>query len=188
MARTYLNSLDSPGYQGADDWGDDSRLHPVLHQFLGLVCFLALSFATAGIGGIASMNAAEFYASLLRPDWAPPAALFGPVWSVLYTLMGIAGWLVWRERGTSGARTPLLLFVIQLGLNALWSWVFFAWHEGSLAFLEIASLWLLIGATAVSFYRVRPLAAVLLIPYFAWVGFATALTLALWQMNPAVLG
>lgn len=110
------------------------------------------------------------------------------MWSVLYLLMGIAAWLVWRERGFRGARAALWLFVVQLGANALWTWLFFAWRRGALAFGEILLLWLLIAATIVAFWRVRKLAGALLVPYLAWVSFATALTWAVWRMNSGVLG
>ena len=129
-----------------------------------------------------------FYETLLRPSWAPPAWLFGPVWTVLYLLMGVAVWLVWRPAGFRAAAAPLTLFLVQLVLNALWTWIFFAWNRGGLAFAEILVLWVLILATLVAFWRARPLAGVLFVPYLAWVTFAAALNLAMWRMNPAVLG
>ena len=147
----------------------------ILNQAVGLAASLLLAFAAAAIGGVASASAPEFYRELTRPAWAPPAWLFGPVWTVLYLLMGIAAWLVWRERGFGGARTALSLFLVQLAANALWSWLFFAWRQGALAFVEIVILWALILATVVAFWRVRPLAGALLVPYLAWVSFATAL-------------
>lgn len=156
----------------------------------GLVGWLLVSF-TAAVGAVASANAGPFYGRLARPDWAPPAALFGPVWTVLYLMMGVAAWLVWRERrpgGARGARGALTLFVIQLVANALWTWLFFAWQRGALASAEIALLWLLIAATVVAFWGIRPLAGALLVPYLLWVSYATALTLAVWRMNPRILG
>ncbi|NLD56212.1 MAG: tryptophan-rich sensory protein [Burkholderiaceae bacterium] len=123
-----------------------------------------------------------------RPEWAPPSSVFGPVWTVLYALMGIAAWLVWRERHTPGSRRALLLFGAQLVLNTLWSWLIFAWHQGGLAFLDIVVLWLLIVLTIVDFWRIRPLAGALLLPYLAWVTYAAALNLAVWRLNPQLLG
>jgi benzodiazapine receptor len=157
-------------------------------QFAGLVAWLALSFAAAAVGAIASVQAASFYAQLARPSWAPPASVFGPVWSVLYALMGVAAWLVWRQP-QEGRRhaVPIALFVVQLGVNALWSWLFFAWHFGAAAFADVLVLLALIAATIAAFWRVRPLAAMLLLPYFAWVSFASALTWSVWQSNPGVL-
>lgn len=157
-------------------------------QALGLLGWLAASFITGGIGAIASVSAASFYRQLVQPPWAPPAWLFGPVWSVLYVLMGIAAWLVWREHGFKGASTALKLFVAQLLANALWTWLFFAWHLGAVSLAEIVMLWLLIASTIVAFWRLHRLAAVLLLPYLAWVSFATALTYSLWRLNPVVLG
>ena len=162
-------------------------LSPTLKRLLGLVGWLAVSFAAAAIGGMASANAGEFYQQLVRPAWAPPAWLFAPAWTVLYVLMGIASWLVWRERGLRGARTALSLFLIQLAVNALWTWLFFVWHSGALAFGEILVLWVLIVCTVVAFWRVRPIAGGLLIPYLAWVTFASARTYALSQRNPTLL-
>ena len=157
-------------------------------QLLGLAGWLLLSFAAAAIGALASVRSEAFYEQLVRPDWAPPASVFGPVWTVLYVLMGIAAWLVWRARGFSGARTALTLYVVQLAANALWTWLFFAWRLGFPAFVEILVLWVLIAATILAFWRVRRLAAVLLIPYLAWVTFAAALTFSIWQLNPELLG
>lgn len=156
-------------------------------QIAGLMAWLLASFMAAAIGAAASMDAAPFYAQLLRPDWAPPASVFGPVWSALYALMGIAAWLVWRTSGPRAARLPLSLFLTQLAINALWSWLFFKWHRGALAFADILLLWVLILATLMAFWRVRVLAAVLLIPYLLWVSFAAALNYAVWQLNPLSL-
>ncbi len=153
----------------------------------GLVVWLAVSFVAAAIGGIASAKAGLFYRQLARPDWAPPGWLFGPVWTVLYVLMGIAAWLVWRVRGFRASRAALILFIIQLAANALWTWIFFVWRHGALAFVEILVLWGLILGTAVGFWRARPLAGVLLFPYVAWVTFASALTFAVWRLNPLLL-
>lgn len=156
-------------------------------QVLGLLGWLVLTFAAAGIGGVASSEAGAFYGQLARPSWAPPGWLFAPVWTVLYVLMGTAAWLVWRSHGFKEAGTALALFVIQLAANALWTWVFFVWHEGALAFVEIVVLWCLIAATIASFRRFSNVAAALLLPYFAWVTFATALAFATWRLNPHVL-
>lgn len=161
---------------------------PLRKDIPGLLAWLALCFIAAAIGGAASIQAGPFYMQLLRPEWAPPPGVFGPVWSVLYALMGIAAWLVWRVGGFRAARTALLLFLIQLAINALWSWLFFGWHRGALAFADILLLWALIAATVFTFWRVRPLAGALLLPYWLWVSFATALNYAVWQLNPQSLG
>lgn len=156
-------------------------------QVIGLVGWLALTFVAAGIGSIASMDAQAFYAQLIKPAWAPPASLFGPVWSVLYLLMGVAAWLVWRERPSQSVDGALGLYLMQLAANALWSWLFFAWHKGAVAFGEILLLWALIAATIAAFWRISRLASALLLPYLAWVSFAAALNWVLWLRNPGIV-
>jgi tryptophan-rich sensory protein len=159
-----------------------------LKQSMGLLGWLLLSFAAAAIGALASVQAASFYQQLAQPSWALPSSVFGPVWSVLYALMGIAAWLVWRDGGWRRQRGVLALFMLQLAVNALWSWLFFGWHRGALAFIDIVLLWLLIVATVLGFWRVRPLAGALLLPYLCWVSFASALNFAVWHLNPGMLG
>lgn len=157
-------------------------------QAFALLAWLAISFVASAIGAIASIRAVSFYGQLAQPAWAPPSSVFGPVWTVLYALMGVAVWLVWRDGGVRAHRSALALFLVQLALNALWSWLFFAWHHGALAFADIVVLWLLIAATLVSFWRIRALAGALLVPYLLWVSFAAALNVSVWQLNPQVLG
>lgn len=158
-----------------------------LAQALGLLAWLAVAFAAAGVGAIASVDAGAFYAQLAKPAWAPPATVFGPVWSALYLLMGIAAWLVWRERGAKGSAVALALFLVQLSANALWSWLFFAWRNGAAAFAGVLVLLVLVAATLAAFARIRRLASLLLLPYLAWVCFASALTWAVWRGNPTLL-
>ena len=141
----------------------------------------------AAAGGFASADAAHFYGQLVRPGWAPPAWLFAPVWTLLYVLMAIAAWLVWRARGWRGAPAALGVYTSQLVANALWTWLFFVWHRGAWAFGEIILLWILIVATMALFWRVSRLAAVLLLPYVTWVTFAAALTYAIWALNQQLL-
>ena len=157
-------------------------------QALGLIGCLIVTFGAASVGAITSARAASFYGQLSQPSWAPPAWLFGPMWSVLYILMAVAAWLVWREHGFRGAGWALGLFGVQLVANALWSWLFFVLHRGALSVAEIAVLWLLILATIVAFWPLNRVAAMLLVPYLVWVGVASALTLWLWRANRAVLG
>ena len=157
-------------------------------QITGLVGWLAVTFAASAVARVASLDAGAFYQQLTRPDWAPPGWLFGPVWGVLYLLMGIAAWLVWRQRGFQGARTALTWFLLQLAANALWNWLFFEWNQGAAAFGEILVLWALILATLLSFWRLNRLAGALLLPYLAWVSFAAALAFSLWRLNPQLLG
>ncbi|MGA8260210.1 MAG: TspO/MBR family protein [Arenicellales bacterium] len=154
----------------------------------GLAAWLVVVFIAAAIGAAASGQAGPFYTQLARPAWAPPPSIFGPVWTVLYALMSIAAWLVWRIGGFLAAKSALTLFLAQLALNALWSWLFFGWHHGALAFADIVVLWALIIATVISFWRIRPLAGALLVPYLLWVSFASALNYSVWQLNPQALG
>lgn len=156
-------------------------------SILGLVMWLLITFAAAGIGAVASANAGAFYEKLSQPEWAPPASLFGPVWTLLYILIAIAAWLVWKDTGFRGASLALSMMIVQLAANALWTWIFFAWHRGALAFVEIIVLWTLIVITMILFWRVRPVAGVLFVPYLLWVTFASALTYSMWQRNPQVL-
>src|SRR5512146_1689420 len=154
---------------------------------LGLIGWLLASLATGAIGALATRHAREFYAGLVKPAWAPPGWLFGPVWTALYVLMGIAAWLVWREAGWTGARAAFVLFFVQLALNALWTWLFFAWRNGALALAGIVVLLIFIVATMIAFGRVSRPAAVLLVPYLCWVLFATVLTAAVLSRNRGVL-
>jgi translocator protein len=156
-------------------------------DLLGLGAWGLITFIAAALGAIGSMDAGALYPRLDRPDWAPPAWLFSPVWTVLYAAMALAAWLVWRERGVAGARGALTLYVLQLIVNVLWSWLFFAWRQGALALADIVVLVGLVVATLIAFWRVRTLAGVLLIPYLAWIGFAAILNFAIWQRNPDLL-
>jgi len=157
-------------------------------QILGLIAWLVVSYGASLVGAVASIQAKSFYGELLQPAWAPPSWLFGPVWTVLYGLMAIAAWLVWRSGGFRTHPIALSVFLGQLVVNALWSWLFFVWHLGAWAFADTVLLWILIMATLICFWRVRPLAGVLLLPYLLWVSFASALNYALWQLNPELLG
>ena len=150
--------------------------------------FLAISFAVAALGTAATFqNVDGWYADADKAFWTPPNVVFGPVWTLLYTLMSVAAWLVWRERGFARARGALGLFLLQLAANAVWSWLFFAWHLGGAAFADILAMLALIVATLVAFGRIRRAAAWLLAPYLAWVSFAALLNYSVWQLNPHAL-
>lgn len=152
------------------------------HPWWGLVGWLALCFAAAAAGGLATDTGAWFDA-LRKPPWNPPNWVFSPVWTTLYALMAVAAWLVWKRRGFGAASTALALFLVQLALNVAWSFLFFAAQSPGLAFAEIVVLWAAILATVVAFWRIRPLAGALLLPYLAWVTFAAALNFAIWRLN-----
>ncbi len=148
---------------------------------LGLVGWIVLCFAAAAIGGLYPPG--EWYGGLAKPPWNPPNWLFGPVWTVLYAMMGVAAWLVWRRYGFAGAALPLAFFIVQLALNAAWTWLFFGLRRPDIAFAEIVVLWLAILVTLISFWRLERPAGILLVPYLAWVSFAALLNYTLWQLN-----
>jgi len=148
---------------------------------LALAAWLALSFAAAAAGGF--FMPGDWYAHLQKPTWNPPNWIFGPVWTTLYTMMAIAAWLVWKRGGFAGQRVALSLFLVQLFFNTLWSPLFFGLHHPALAFVDIALLWLALLGTVGAFWKARPPAGALLVPYLAWVTFASALNFAIWRMN-----
>ena len=154
----------------------------------GAALWVGLTFLTAALGGMASARAAQFYGALRLPEWAPPASVFGPVWSALYVVMALAAWLVWRHRHTVRGSSGLLLYGVALVPNALWSWLFFDWHLGVWALIDIGVLWLLVGLTVRAFWRVRPAFGLLMVPLWLWVSFAGVLNAVLWQTNPSLLG
>lgn len=156
--------------------------NPPSRQALALVAWLALCFAASGTAVFVSTGG--WYADLHKPLWNPPAWVFAPAWTLLYVMMAVAAWLVWRECGWKAHRWALGLFVLQWLLNALWTPLFFGMHRPGLAFAEIIVLWCVLAATLVSFWRVRRAAGVLLMPYLAWVSFAATLNLTIWRMNP----
>lgn len=126
---------------------------------------------------------ADWYPRLRKPSWNPPAWLFAPVWTLLYLSMAVAAWLVWRRDGFSGAPWALGLFVFQLTLNTIWSFIFFALRRPGLAAIEIVLLWAAIVATLAAFSSVDRTAAILLAPYLAWVSFAAVLNFTIWRLN-----
>jgi tryptophan-rich sensory protein len=147
----------------------------------GLVGWLVLAFAAAWIGSL--FLPGEWYAQLSKPRWTPPNWLFGPVWSILYAFMAIAAWLVWKKGGFASASLPLAFFVVQLILNAIWSWLFFGLQNPGLAFCEIIILWFTILVTLITFWKEASVAGALLIPYLAWVSLAVVLNFSIWRMN-----
>lgn len=156
-----------------------------ISQTVALVFLLALCFGAAALGGAATYPQIEgWYAGLAKPAWTPPGWIFGPVWTALYAAMAVAAWLVWRQKGLAGARWPMALFAVQLGLNAAWSWLFFGLQSPGLGLVDIVLLWIGIAATMAAFWRRSAAAGLLLAPYLAWVTFAAALNHAIWRLNP----
>jgi benzodiazapine receptor len=152
---------------------------------IGDIVVVATPLVVGGLSGAATAPEIRgWYRTLRRPMWNPPDAVFGPVWTTLYLAMGVALRDVVRADGRARARALAVgVFGLQLALNAGWSWLFFVKHDLALAAIEVACLWLAIVATIVTFGLVRRRAAALLIPYLAWVSFASALTVAIWQLN-----
>jgi len=153
-------------------------------QTAAFVVILLVCFAAAGLGSVATTpNIPTWYATLAKPSWNPPNWLFGPVWTVLYICMAVAAWLVWRQGGLRQARTPLMLFAVQLALNAAWSWIFFGFHLPGAAFIEILVLLTAIAATTIAFWFRSKAAGILMVPYLGWVAFASVLNFTIWRLN-----
>ncbi len=149
-------------------------------RWWGLAGFGAAVTAAALIGVLGVSGTSAEYQNLNQPSWAPPSWLFGPVWTVLYAMIAVAGWLVWRRTGWTAALT---VYAVQLALNAVWTPIFFGFGRYGWALADIVLMWVLIGATIWLFRPVSKVAAALLVPYWAWVSFATALNAAIWNAN-----
>ena len=163
--------------------GRNSRPNfPVLILFVGLA--LGVGALAALFSPAMSSTAAHWYASLATPKWQLPQRWFRLVWVALYVTMGIAAWIIWRERYHRGRSVAIAAYAIQLLLNALWAPLFFGWKNIDAGLFDIATLWLTIGWTIREFARVRFAAAVILVPYFFWVSYAAAINLAIWKLNP----
>lgn len=152
-----------------------------MSDYLGLGGFLLGCFVIATSG--AFFRPGEWYERLGKPSWCPPNWLFAPAWTVLYIMIAISGWLVWRKVGFAGAPVAFALYLLQLLLNAGWSAVFFGMKRIDLAFGELLVFWIVIAANLVAFYAIDGQAGLLLLPYLAWVTFAGALNFAIWRLN-----
>jgi translocator protein len=149
-----------------------------------LILLIAVCLLTGVFGSLAtSTSVNSWYVELSKPSWTPPSWVFGPAWTMLYIMMAVAAWLVWRKGYTADVRLALTLFAVQLLVNGLWSYLFFGlrWPGGAL--VDIAVLWVAIAATAIAFARVSQPATWLMLPYLAWVSFAMALNLEIWRRN-----
>jgi len=150
-------------------------------EWVGLAAWLGITFLAAAIGS--QFEPGAWYAALDKPSWNPPNWVFAPVWTLLYLLMAVAAWLVWRGAGLAGAGLALGCYLVQLAMNAAWSWLFFGEHRIGVALVEIIVLWFAIALTALLFRRHNRLAALLLVPYLLWVSYASSLNFALWRLN-----
>jgi tryptophan-rich sensory protein len=153
-------------------------------RWISLILWLGICFAVAGLGGrLTATEIPGWYRTLVRPAIAPPNWVFGPVWTLLYALMGIAAWRVWLAAPSPMRAWGLALFIAQLALNFAWSWIFFRLHAIGAALVEVVVLWAAIGSTTLVFAAIAPLSAWLMAPYWAWVSFATILNAAFWRAN-----
>jgi len=149
-----------------------------------LVGWLALCLAVGGAASIFPLRAIPtWYAGLVKPPLNPPNQVFGPVWTVLYILMAVAAWIVWKTRPSACRTRGLRLFLVQLGLNFLWTWIFFGTHQIMTAFIDLLALWAAILLTLLTFKKMSTTAAWLLVPYLAWVTFAGYLNITIWHLN-----
>jgi len=150
-------------------------------QITGLVISIIICL---GVGFIAGrFQPGEWYQSLAKPAWTPPGWVFPVVWTLLYIMMGIAAWLIWKQNGFAAVSLPLSIFILQLVFNGLWTVFFFGLKMPGLALVDIALLWTAILFTIILFWSKQSLAGVLLLPYFVWVSFASALNYSIWNMN-----
>ena len=154
------------------------------HPWIGLVIFLVVCLAAAGIGGaVTTPKIGTWYSTLAKPSWNPPNWIFGPVWSALYFCrpwpLGSSG----GKAGFPSAKVPLTLFAVQLALNVLWSCIFFGLEKPGLAFGEVLLFWAAIAATMIVFWQRSMIAGILFVPYLAWVSFASVLNFTIWRLN-----
>lgn len=155
-----------------------------MRRIAALIVFVGLCLAVGAVGGwVTAGSVKDWYPTLHKPSFNPPDWLFGPVWTVLYVMMGVAAWRVWLKAWGDRARRPLILFALQLVLNLGWSVAFFGLHAIGAAVVVIVALEAAILATMLLFLRIDGLAAALLVPYALWVAFATVLNVAIWRLN-----
>jgi tryptophan-rich sensory protein len=155
-----------------------------MRRWATLIAWLVICGTAAVLGAVPTAASLRmWYPSLVKPSWNPPNAVFGPVWTVLYALMAVAAWRVERQRSHPQRLRALAIFVVQLLLNVAWSWIFFGLQSPGMAAIEVVFLWAAILATIVAFWPIDRVAAFLMVPYLAWVTFATALNIAIWRLN-----
>ena len=161
-----------------------TRIPPRGRDIAVLAAFVAVCFVVAAIGGYAtSTSLATWYGGLSKPAFNPPDAVFGPVWTLLYLAIAVAGWRLWRSGGFDVDKRLLAAYAAQLALNLLWSLIFFGARRPGAALLDVTLLFACIAVTIVLARRFDPLAAWLLVPYAGWVGFASVLNAAVWYLN-----
>lgn len=154
-------------------------------QLIPFIICLLIPLLIGALGGLFTFESVKtWYITLNKPSFNPPNNIFGPVWTTLYILMGIASYLVWRQRKTAiGYNWAVFIYIIQLILNLMWSFLFFYQHQIGFALVEIGILWLAIIINAMLFYRIHKVAGLLFIPYILWVSFASYLTYSIYMLN-----
>ncbi len=173
----------SKGYGAMVQFNKTRSSLSMRYRLLSLAVCLFICYSSAAIGGFFTAGAVqEWYPTLVKPSWNPPAWVFGPVWSLLYGMMAVAVWLIWGQRGGAIA-VPITFFALQLLLNAAWSPLFFGLQNTAAALFDIVLLWLSIAATLWLFLKRSKLAGLLLVPYLLWVSFAAVLNFSIWQLN-----
>lgn len=151
---------------------------------VGLTASILLCITAGAIGGMATTSSVDgWYSEVIKPPWNPPNWIFGPVWSILYLMMGVSAWLIWKDSEFKKANLELGWFAFHLVLNVLWSVIFFGLKSPGWAAIEIVFLWISIAVSILLFFRRSKLAAILLVPYLAWVTFAMFLNYAIWSLN-----
>ncbi len=151
-----------------------------MRRYISLLVFLLITTLASSVAS--AFSPGVWYTDLIKPSWTPPDWVFGPVWSLLYLLIAVAGWLVWRSKGLG---LSLFLWFLQLGLNAGWSYFMFGQNRIDQAMIDVSLLALVIAMFIIATWRVSRLAALLFVPYLAWVSFAAALNWSLLQLNGA---
>lgn len=153
-------------------------------SYLVLFGFIAVCAMVAVSGAYFRPDA--WYIALKKPSWQPPDWLFAPVWTILYAMIAVSGWLVWKKTGFAGAPIAFAIYAIQLVVNALWSAVFFGMHRIGASIVVVALMWLAVAANTIAFYAIEPNAGLLLVPYLLWVSFAAFLNITIWRLNAGV--
>jgi translocator protein len=150
----------------------------MMNKYFALAAFLILCLAVGGGAGfLTAQSVVTWFPTLVKPSFNPPSWLFAPVWTTLYIMMAVAAWLVWLRKGS------LALFYVQLALNFTWSLLFFGLHSPAMALVDIVAMWVLILLTLLGFWKIDRRAGWLMVPYLAWVSFATVLNASIWWLN-----
>ena len=152
--------------------------------WISLILFILLTLLVELIGGFWTRGSVTtWYPTLIKPSWNPPSFVFGPVWTVLYIMIAISGWLIYQASDSHKRNVALILYGIQLSLNFIWSFLFFSLQSPILGLIDIILLCFILGLTIFKVWQVRPIAAFLLVPYFIWVMYAATLNSAIWLLN-----